>query len=82
VGRDSQAATDATMRAEMLSWSRQRGAFAGVALQGATLREDLDVNRELYGKTMTNREVVEKAPAPPKAAAALLEELNRYSSRK
>jgi len=82
VGRDTQAQTDATMRAEMLSWSKQRGAFAGVALQGATLREDLDVNRALYGKTMTNREIVEKAPPAPKAAAALLEELNRYSSRK
>jgi SH3 domain-containing YSC84-like protein 1 len=82
VGRDSQAQTDASMRAEMLSWSRQRGVFAGVALQGATLREDLDVNRELYGKTLTNREVVEKTPPAPKAAAALIEELNRYSSRK
>lgn len=82
VGRDTQAQTDVTMRAEMLSWSRQRGAFAGLALQGATLREDLDTNRALYGQTMTNREVVEKAPAPPTAAAALLAELNRYSSRK
>lgn len=82
VGRDAQAQTDASMRAEILSWSRQRGVFGGISLQGATMREDLDVNRELYSKTMTNREVVEKNPPPPKAAAALLEELNRYSSRK
>jgi lipid-binding SYLF domain-containing protein len=82
VGRDAQAQTDVSMRAEILSWSRQRGLFGGIALQGATLREDLDVNRALYGNTMTNREVVEKSPAPPKSAEALLAELNRYSSRK
>lgn len=82
VGRDAQAQTDASMRAEILSWSRQRGVFGGISLQGATMREDKDVNKELYGNTMTNREVVEKNPPPPKAAAGLLAELNRYSSRK
>jgi lipid-binding SYLF domain-containing protein len=82
VGRDAQAQTDASMRAEILSWSRQRGLFAGIALQGATLREDRDVNRALYGAAMTNREVVEKGPAAPRAAEALIAELNRYSSRK
>ena len=82
VGRNSSAQTDAAMTAEILSWSRQRGVFAGVSLQGATMREDLDVNRSMYGQTMTNKEVVEKDPAPPAAAQALLSELNRHSSRK
>jgi len=82
VGRDAQAQTDVSMRAEILSWSRQRGLFGGISLQGATLREDRDVNKELYGQQMTNREVVEKNPPPPAAAAELLKELNRYSSRK
>lgn len=82
VGRDAQAQTDASMRAEILSWSRQRGVFGGISLQGATMREDRDVNKDLYGRQMTNREVVEKNPAPPKAAETLLAELNRYSSRK
>jgi SH3 domain-containing YSC84-like protein 1 len=82
VGRDAQAQTDASLRAEILSWSRQRGVFGGISLQGATMREDRDVNKEFYGATMTNREVVEKNPAPPKAAEGLLAELNRFSSRK
>lgn len=82
VGRDASARTDATLRAEILSWSRQRGAFAGISLQGATLRQDLDVNKSLYGKTMTNREVVEQNPAWPESGKPLLDELNRYSSRK
>lgn len=82
VGRDSSAQTDAAMRAEILSWSRQRGAFAGVALQGATLREDQEANASMYGKKMTNREVLEKNPQTPPAASELLNELNLYSSRK
>jgi lipid-binding SYLF domain-containing protein len=82
VGRDASARTDATMRAEILSWSRQRGAFAGLALQGATLRQDLDVNKSVYGKTMTNREVVEQYPPVPEFGKPLIDELNRYSSRK
>lgn len=82
VGRNSTAQTDAAMTAEILSWSRQRGVFAGISLQGATMREDLDVNRSMYGQTMTNKEVVEKDPPPPAAAQELLNELNRHSSRK
>jgi lipid-binding SYLF domain-containing protein len=71
------------MTAEILTWSRQRGLFAGVSLSGATLREDADWNRDLYGKKLTNREIVLKGGvAAPKSAAALMTELNRYSSRK
>jgi lipid-binding SYLF domain-containing protein len=82
VGRVAQAETDARMTAEILAWSRARGLFAGIALDGATLREDEDWNIEMYGKPIKNREVVTGAVAPPKAAAGLLSELDRYSSRK
>src|SRR5258708_417445 len=82
VGRVAQAETDAKFTAEILTWSRARGLFAGVALNGATLREDEDWNNDLYGKSLKNREIVTGNVAPPKAAAALLSELDRYSSRK
>lgn len=82
VGRTTSAETDALLSAEILSWSRSRGAFAGVALQGATLRQDLDVNRRLYGKPLQNREIIESDLAPPPPARRLVEVLNKYSSRK
>jgi lipid-binding SYLF domain-containing protein len=82
VGRTATAQTDAYMTAEILSWSRSRGLFAGLALNGATLRQDLDDNRELYGKTLENREIVTKDVAAPKAASRLLSLFNKYSPRK
>jgi SH3 domain-containing YSC84-like protein 1 len=82
VGRSTQAETDAALTAEILTWSRQRGLFAGVSLSGATLREDSDWNKDLYGKEITNRDIIKGTTAPPKAAASLMTELNRYSSRK
>ena len=82
VGRVAQAETDARMTAEILTWSRARGLFAGVALNGATLREDEDWNTDLYGKPLSNKEIVTGAVAAPKSAATLLNELDRYSSRK
>jgi lipid-binding SYLF domain-containing protein len=78
VGRTSNAQTDALMSAEILSWSRARGVFAGVALKGATLRQDLDDNAALYGKKLDNREVVTSDIAPPEAATKLLGMLNHY----
>src|SRR5215472_10608391 len=60
VGRSATAQTDAYMRAEILSWSRSRGVFAGLALQGATLRQDLDDNATLYGMRLKNREIVQQ----------------------
>jgi lipid-binding SYLF domain-containing protein len=81
VGRSSSAETDASMRAEILSWSRSRGVFAGIALKGATLREDLDDNEALYGKRLDNRGIVTTGIAPPSAAAKLLSLLGRYSWR-
>jgi lipid-binding SYLF domain-containing protein len=82
VGRSTQAETDAAMTAEILTWSRARGLFAGVSLSGATLREDSDWNNDLYGRKITNREIVTSTIAPPAPAKPLLDELNRYSSRK
>lgn len=82
VGRDSSAATDAQLHAEILTYSRSRGVFAGVSLEGATLRPDDDANEELYGKKMSNRDIVMGDTAAPHAARRLLAELNKYSSRK
>ena len=82
VGRSTQAETDAAMTAEILTWSRARGLFAGVSLNGSTLREDEDWNREMYGKAVKNREIVTGDVKPPAAAAPLTELLNKYSSRK
>jgi len=79
VGRTVQANTDAYMRAEMLGWSRSRGVFAGVALEGTTLREDLDDNRDLYGRSLTNEEIVHGTAAVPAAAKPLIDLLSTYS---
>ena len=79
VGRSSSAETDAQMRAKILSYSRSRGAFAGIALNGATLREDLDDNRELYGKALTNRQIINGNVQPPASASELISILSRYS---
>lgn len=79
VGRDSQAQTDATLRAEILSWSRSRGVFAGIALQGATLRADSDTDADLYGTTVNRADVLNGKVATPAPAAELVSTLNRYS---
>lgn len=81
VGRTATAQTDAQMHAEILSWSRSQGLFAGLALEGATLRQDLDDNATLYGKKLENREIVTSGQRAPKAAANLLTLLNKYSAR-
>jgi len=78
IGRQASAQTDATMRAEMLAYSHARGVFAGIALQGATLREDSDENLELYGRAMTNREIVTSSVPVPPAAAAFIAALSKY----
>jgi lipid-binding SYLF domain-containing protein len=81
VGRSTRAATDALLTAEILSWSRSRGVFAGVSLEGATLRQDVSDNRELYGRTLENREIIEKELPIPKPAKKLVSLLNKYSGR-
>jgi lipid-binding SYLF domain-containing protein len=82
VGRASTAQTDAFMRAEILSWSRSRGVFAGISLKGATLRQDTAGNVDLYNKRLDNKRILSGAAAPPPAAAHLLSLLNKYSPRK
>jgi SH3 domain-containing YSC84-like protein 1 len=79
VGRSATAQTDAQMHADILSWSRSRGLFAGISLQGATLRQDLDDNSVLYGKRLENRAIVTTGVAAPAAASRLLMLLNQYS---
>jgi lipid-binding SYLF domain-containing protein len=81
VGRTATAQTDAQMQADILSWSRSQGLFAGVSLQGATLRQDLDDNATLYGKKLENREIVTGGVRAPQAAAELIALLNRHSLR-
>jgi lipid-binding SYLF domain-containing protein len=81
VGRTATAQTDAYMRAEILSWSRSRGVFAGISLQGATLRQDLDDNETLYGRKLENREIVTTGVRPPASAAKLLALLKKHSAR-
>jgi len=81
VGRTATAQTDAQMHAEILSWSRSQGLFAGLALEGATLRQDLDDNGILYGKKLENREIVTTSVRTPRAAAKLIALLNKYSPR-
>jgi lipid-binding SYLF domain-containing protein len=82
VGSSSTAQTDATMKAKILSYSRSCGAFAGVALTGATLRQDKDENKEMYGKRLSNKRIVDSQMPPPPAATGLISLLNKYSGRK
>ncbi len=82
VGRDSSAETDAKFRAEILTYSRSRGVFAGISLEGATLRPDQDANDELYGRGKDNKTIVQGDTPPPASAQSLITTLNRYSSRK
>jgi lipid-binding SYLF domain-containing protein len=81
VGRTATAQTDLQMHADILSWSRSQGLFAGVALEGATLRQDLDDNANLYGSKLENRAIVSSRRRIPPAAAKLIALLNRYSAR-
>lgn len=82
VGRTSSAETDALMRAEILSWSRSRGVFAGISLKGSTMRPDDTANRQLYGRDLTNREILTGKIPNPEAAEKFVSLLNKYSGRK
>jgi lipid-binding SYLF domain-containing protein len=82
VGRTASADTDAFMRAEILTYSRARGIFAGISLEGSTLRPDGDANRNLYGKSLTPEEIVrESKVSPPPAAKELLRQLQQSSPK-
>jgi len=81
VGRSAAANTDAQLSAEILSWSRSKGLFAGIALQGATLRADTDVNQELYGSKLHSKDILAGDHPAPAGASELISALNRYSPR-
>lgn len=79
VGRDASAQTDAMMHAEILSYSRSRGLFAGISLEGATLRPDQDTDRELYKRITTNRAILTGNYKTPVVALRFERALNRDS---
>ena len=81
VGRSASAQTDAFVSAEILSYSRSKGLFAGVSLEGATLRNDLDENEILYGKRWTSKQILGSGAKMPEAASKLISVLNKYSVR-
>lgn len=82
VGRSASAETDAMLTAEILTWSRSRGLFAGLSLAGATLRPDESTNQIVYGKTLDNRTILTSDMPIPQAAAHFVSLLNKYSGRK
>jgi len=82
VGRNAQADTDVTMRAEVLTYSRARGLFAGISLDGSTLRPDNDANDLAYGSHMDARDIVLHGKVPiPDSAKLLIETLNQHSPK-
>jgi len=81
-GRAATAATDVVMRAEILSYSRSRGLFAGISLEGSTLRQDNSANQKLYGRKITAREIVRQQKVGiPASGRELVAVLNRHSPR-
>lgn len=78
VGRDTSANTDVLLHAEILSWSRSRGLFAGLSLDGSTLRPDGGENTKLYGEEVTNKQILAGDYKTPGVAEPLVAELNRY----
>src|ERR1700726_4555705 len=81
-GRDAEAATDVTLRAEMLTYSRSRGLFAGISLEGSTLRPDNNANTDVYGKKISATDIVLKNAVPvPAAGQKLISVLDKRSRR-
>jgi lipid-binding SYLF domain-containing protein len=80
VGRDAKAATDVQMRAQILSYSRARGLFAGVTINGSTVRQDRDANERFYGKPVEMKQIVfERGVGTPAPVPVWLDALNRYA---
>jgi lipid-binding SYLF domain-containing protein len=80
-GRTAGASTDVVMQAEMLTYSRSRGLFAGVSLEGSTLRPDNDANTLVYGSAIPSREIVKGTIAVPSAAREMIDVLNQRSPK-
>jgi SH3 domain-containing YSC84-like protein 1 len=81
VGRDAKADTDVMMNAEILSYARSRGVYAGLSLEGATLRPDNDENKKLYGRPVTNKEILDQGLPTPEVAKALTHALNHSAGK-
>src|SRR6516225_10963146 len=82
VGREADAQTDALMHAEMLTWSRSKGVFGGISLDGSTMRPDDDANKELYGATAKNPEILTGKYPVPAEATAFVAALHKFSPHK
>ncbi len=82
VGRDASAMTDAELHAEILTYSRQRGLYGGLDLAGSAVTQDKTANKELYGRDLSNKEIVQGDVHTPAEAHAFVHELDRISSRK
>jgi len=80
VGRDTSANTDVLLHAEILSWSRSRGLFAGLSLEGSTLRPDESEDAKLYGEKVTNQQILQGDLNTPAGARPLVAALNRYNN--
>jgi len=78
VGRTAEAQTDAMMHAEILSWSRARGVFAGITLTGSTMRPDKEDNDAIYGKAVTHKDILQGQVPAPASAQPLFAALNKY----
>ncbi len=79
VGRDATAETDATMKADILSWSRSRGVFGGLSLQGGTLRPDEDANKSLYAEKVTSKDILTGKVTKPIPSDTLIEKIIEYA---
>jgi lipid-binding SYLF domain-containing protein len=82
VGREGDAQTDALMHAEMLTWAKSRGAFAGVSLDGSTMRPDDEANKELYGEKATNPDILAGKFPVPAEAKSFVTALDKFSPHK
>jgi lipid-binding SYLF domain-containing protein len=81
IGYDASVNADVFMRAPMISWSRSKGLFMGMSLEGASLRPDRGENRKLYGRDITNQEILAKRLAPPRGARPFVTALNQFAPR-
>ena len=81
MGREAEAATDVTMSAEILSYSRSKGLFAGVSLEGAVINQDEKGNKRIYGRDISPKEILLTGVAVPPAAQVLAGTLNKLSPR-
>lgn len=81
IGYDASANADLFMRAPMISWSRSKGLFVGMSLEGASLRPDKGENRKLYGHEITNQEILAQKTAPPRGARPFIAALTQFAPR-